>query len=135
MRLDFLRCVMCIAITAPSLGACGMVTTGGSDSDEGLADFGVQLGSICGSSPPCAISDELCQRNVLRITACIRDDEMPELPKVRVIERDQLLAELSDAEQEDDEPSRSSIATRNALAALHSWLQIRMSPRLSSTIW
>src|SRR5262245_48433145 len=77
---------------------------------------GFELGTVCGGVPTCSITNDLCQNSVLRVTACIRGDEMPELPSIRVITRAELRDELTDKDAE--KPTRKSIATRNALASL-----------------
>lgn len=71
---------------------------------------GIELGTVCGGVPTCSITNDLCQSSVLRITACIRDDELPELPSIRVITRAELREELADKAKDADKPSRTSIA-------------------------
>ena len=92
------------------------------DSSSGLgfedSSSGIELGTVCGGVPTCSITNDLCQNSVLRVTACIRDDEMPELPSIRVITRADLREELAEKAKEADKPSRKSIALRNALASL-----------------
>jgi hypothetical protein len=113
MRFD-LSCTSFILI---SFAGC-IVQLDETSSDLGFdnSQTGFELGTFCGSVPTCSITNDLCQNSVLRVTACIRGDDMPELPSIRVITRAELREELKDKDAE--KPSRTSIATRNALASL-----------------
>lgn len=78
---------------------------------------------------PCSISGEKCQRAVLEVTACVREDETPPLPPIRAVYRSQLADELaadgngeSSGTESDDVVARmraDSRAIERAFVALH----------------
>ena len=117
MRFGLLQRLLCTAISFTGMSAC-IVQLDQTDSDLGFdnSETGFELGTVCGSVPTCSITNDLCQNSVLRVTSCIRGNELPELPSIRVITRNALRDELRSKDAV--EPTRTSIALRNALASL-----------------
>ncbi|HEX2675666.1 MAG TPA: hypothetical protein VHM19_03485 [Polyangiales bacterium] len=48
------------------------------------------------ASDECDIADKDCQQQILEITACVRGDDLPKLPPMRVISKEQFRSELAD---------------------------------------
>ena len=74
-----------LAAALPFLAACG-----GDDERPST----VVTTQQCATLAECPISELACQRAILEITACVRGDDAPALPKIRSISREQLRVEL-----------------------------------------
>ena len=77
----------------------------------------------CGSLDECAISNRACQTMILEITACVRGDDVPPLPPIRQITREQLREELraetdSSLMDADEAAQLSNASLEKALEAL-----------------
>lgn len=79
----------------------------------------VVVQELCDSIDSCSIRDEACQRAVLELTACVRGDDVPELPPIRTLSREELARELAEsAAAELTPPSDTSRAIEQVFAAL-----------------
>jgi hypothetical protein len=72
----------------------------------------------CGTLRVCVITSRACQEAILALTACVRGDEVPELPAIRTISREQLATELSASTEEEEDDSSETRAVELAFAAL-----------------
>ena len=77
----------------------------------------------CGSLDECSISNRACQTMILEITACVRGDDVPPLPPIRQITREQLRDELraetnSSLMDADEAAQLSNASLEKALEAL-----------------
>lgn len=89
----------------------------------------VRASTHCAPLDSCSITDEECQQAILGLTACVRGEDVPELPPIRTLSREEFAGELAES---DDEEAPSSEATESGRAVELAFAELKLiAPRLT----